>query len=91
MRAVGILAVALATAAAAFAQPAAPTGLEASDSTYTRKTGLSWEHVRGADVYEILRSETGDSATAEVIGATVSIIYYDTSGTAGRSIGRNDQ
>lgn len=63
--------------------PLAPTGLEASDNIYTRKVGLSWEHVRHAVLYEVLRSETNDPAQAVPVGTTASLIFYDKTGTPG--------
>lgn len=67
------------------AQPMAPTGVEASDGVYTRKVGLSWDHVRDAVLYEVLRSESADSAQAVSVGTTASIIFYDPTATAGQT------
>lgn len=65
--------------------PAAPTGLEASDGVYANKVGLSWDHVRDAALYEVLRSETGDSAQAVTAGTTASIIFYDKTAAPGQT------
>lgn len=63
------------------APPPAPTGFEASDSAFGNKVALSWEHVRGAQIYRVYRSATNDPATAESIGVTESVLYADLVGT----------
>ncbi|MDA1237137.1 MAG: hypothetical protein O3A53_20385, partial [Acidobacteria bacterium] len=65
--------------------PAAPTGLEASDGAYANKTGLSWDHVRDALLYEVLRSETSSPAQAVTVDTTASIIYFDRTAVAGQT------
>ena len=59
------------------AVPAAPTGLDASDGSYSNKIALSWEHVRDAQVYRVFRSATNDSSSATAIGTTPSILFTD--------------
>ena len=63
----------------------APTGLEASDGSYSTKVGLSWDHVRGAQSYRIFRHSTNDPSAAVEIGSTSSIIFYDRQGEAGKT------
>jgi cytochrome c peroxidase len=65
--------------------PAPPTGFEASDSAYANKVGLSWDHVRDAVLYEVLRSETSSPAQAVTVDKTASIIFYDRTAVAGRT------
>jgi cytochrome c peroxidase len=54
-----------------------PTGLEASDGSYSDKIGLSWDHVRDAITYRIFRSAANDPASAVNVGTTPSLIFYD--------------
>ena len=69
---------------AVLAQPLAPpTGLVASDGAYSTKVGLAWEHVRDAQLYRVFRSGTDDPATAQSIGTTPSILFYDRGTAAG--------
>ena len=42
----------------------APTGVTASDNAYSTKVGVSWDAVRGAAAYRILRGAANDSASA---------------------------
>lgn len=63
---------------------APPTGLEASDGDYSTKVGLSWEHVRDAVTYRIFRSASDDPATAQPVGQTASIIFYDPTAAIGQ-------
>lgn len=72
-----LFAILIALPSAAQTPLSAPTGLEASDGDYSTKVGLSWEHVRGATSYRILRAESEDSTVAVEIGSTASIIFYD--------------
>ena len=65
--------------------PAPPTGLEASDGVYANKTGLSWDHVRDAVLYEVLRSPTSNPAQAVTVDTTASIIFYDRTAVAGQT------
>ena len=65
--------------------PAAPTGLEATDGVYANKTGLSWDHVRDAVLYEVLRSPTSSPAQAVTVDTTASIIFYDKTAAAGQT------
>jgi uncharacterized protein (TIGR03437 family) len=60
------------------AVPDAPTGLEASDGSYTTRIALSWEHVRDATLYRVFRNTTNDPATATDIGTTASITFNST-------------
>ena len=55
----------------------APTGVEASDGAYATKVGICWDHIRNATTYEVFRGTTDDAASATSVGATASIIFYD--------------
>ena len=63
------------------AVPVAPTGFEASDGATPFEIGLSWEHVRGAELYRIFRSTSNDFSSALSIGITESIVYKDSTGS----------
>ena len=64
---------------------AAPTGLEASDGAYSTKVGLAWEHVRDALNYRVLRAGVNDPASAVLVGATPSIIFFDETAVPGET------
>ncbi len=51
---------------------ATPTGLSASDGTFTGKVALAWLAAPGAASYRILRAMTNDSASAATIAVAVS-------------------
>jgi|GEM_PF-260235 len=74
----------IAPALLAQAPLAPPTGLEASDGDYSTKVGMSWEHVRDAKLYRIFRSAGDDPATAQAVGETASIIFYDPTAVIGQ-------
>ena len=63
--------------------PAAPTGLTATDGTYTDKVTVSWSAVSGATSYKVYRNTTSDSGTATQIGTPTPTTYNDTTATAG--------
>ncbi len=82
MQRISLAALLIACAAALSAQSGGlprPTGVEASDGAYSDKVGVSWDHVRNATMYEVLRGDTNDPAAAQSVGATASIIFYDAS------------
>lgn len=62
----------------------APTRLAASDGTYNSKVGLNWDHVRGATVYRIFRSDTNDPSGATPVGTSPINYFFDNSATAGQ-------
>ena len=65
--------------------PPVPTGLTASDGTYTNKVSLSWNDVVGDGGYQVYRSTVNNSATAAwlgLVGANVTN-FNDTSATPG--------
>jgi hypothetical protein len=56
----------------------APTGLTASDGTYTTHVALSWTAVVGASGYQIWRNTQIDTSTATQIGTSTAASYNDT-------------
>src|SRR5216684_5254615 len=63
----------------------APTSVLASDNSYSTKVGVSWDTVRGANLYRIFRNAVNDAASAVVVGTTVEGAFFDPSGAAGQS------
>ncbi len=78
---IAVVAFALPLAAAV---PVAPTGIEASDASYSNRIAVSWEHVRDAQLYRIFRNSGNDVSTATSVGTTESVIFNDTA-TPGQS------
>jgi cytochrome c peroxidase len=58
-----------------------PTTLNASDSAYSNKVGLSWDAIRNATSYRIFRNTSNDSASAVDIGSTAAATFFDTTCT----------
>ncbi len=56
----------------------APTGLSATDGTYTSHVALSWTAVTGASSYEIWRNTEINTATATQIATSAAASYNDT-------------
>ncbi len=63
----------------------APTGVAASEGSYTNKIAVSWDAMRGATRYQVYRNTTNDAATATSVGTTVEGIFFDTTALAGQS------
>jgi cytochrome c peroxidase len=63
---------------------AAPTGVIASDGSYSDKVGLNWNAVRGATSYRIFRSTSNDSSTAISVGTTVQPYFFDPTAVVGQ-------
>jgi cytochrome c peroxidase len=63
----------------------APGGVAASDNSYSTKVGVTWEAVRGATSYRILRNTTGDAGTAVSLGTTAADAFFDTTATPGQT------
>lgn len=61
-----------------------PTGVTASNGSYTTKIGINWDPMRGATSYRIFRNSTNDSSSATEIGATEAPYFFDT--TAAQNI-----
>jgi cytochrome c peroxidase len=56
----------------------APNGVDASDAQYADKIRVSWETVRGANLYRIYRSATNNQASATDAGTTAANYFFDT-------------
>ncbi|MHA2641797.1 MAG: BACON domain-containing protein, partial [bacterium JZ-2024 1] len=64
--------------------PQAPTGVSASDGSFTDKVQVSWNAVSGATSYKILRATASDGPFSE-IATSSSTSYDDTSADAGKN------
>ena len=62
--------------------PAAPTGVLASDGTYTDKVRVTWNASTGATSYEVYRA-TSSGGTKTMIGTPSTTSYDDTSAAVG--------
>jgi hypothetical protein len=63
--------------------PSTPTGVSATDGTYTDKVPVSWSASSGATSYEIWRYTSNNSGSASKIADDSSSPYDDTSAVAG--------
>lgn len=54
-----------------------PTGVTASNGSYTTKIGINWDTVRNATTYRIFRNTTNNPATAASIGTTAAPFFFD--------------
>lgn len=57
-----------------------PTGVAASDGSYALKVGITWDAIRNATAYRILRNTSNDAASAISLGTTAAASFFD--GTA---------
>ncbi|MFC1461528.1 C1 family peptidase [Verrucomicrobiota bacterium] len=60
----------------------APTGVSASDGTYTNKIQVTWSAVSGATSYEIWRNTSDSSGSAASLATAAATSYDDTSAAA---------
>lgn len=65
------------------APPSVPTGVTASDGTYTDKVRITWNAVSEATGYEVWRNSINSTSTANSIASTINVTYDDTIATAG--------
>lgn len=67
--------------------PAAPTGVSASDGTFSDGVHVTWAAPTGATAYEVWRNTTNSSSSATKISATdvTTTTYTDTTATAGKT------
>src|SRR3712207_2856685 len=63
----------------------APTGIVASDGSYSTKVGISWDTIRGATAYMIFRSTVNNLANAESLGTTAAPFFFDSNAVAGQT------
>ncbi|MFH0879546.1 MAG: pre-peptidase C-terminal domain-containing protein, partial [Lentisphaerota bacterium] len=64
--------------------PSAPTGVTASDGTYTDKVRLTWMGVTNASGYGIYRSTSSSTSSAAFVAGSATTNYDDTSATVGQ-------
>ncbi|MGI6087130.1 MAG: fibronectin type III domain-containing protein [Kiritimatiellia bacterium] len=62
--------------------PAAPSGVSASDGTFTNKIRITWNAVNFATGYQLWRHTADNSAAATEIGSTTGTTYDDTTTVA---------
>src|SRR5215207_4776726 len=62
----------------------APAGVVASDNSYSTKVGVTWEAVRGATSYRVLRHATNDPGAAVSLGTTAANSFFDTAAAPGQ-------
>lgn len=60
-----------------------PTNVQASDGTSETEVVVSWSAVSSASSYQIWRSDTNDTASAALLGSSVTTTYNDTTVTLG--------
>ena len=63
----------------------APTGVAASDGTYSTKVTVTWLAVGTATSYSIYRSTSSDVSTATLLGTSVTTTYDDSTTTIGQT------
>jgi cytochrome c peroxidase len=63
----------------------APTGVSASDGSYSTKIGIRWDTIRNATSYRIFRNTTNNSATATEIGTTPANSFFDAGAAQGQT------
>ena len=63
----------------------APTGVEASDNSYSNKVGIHWDAIRDATNYRIFRNTTNNNGSATDVGTTPANYFFDTTATAGQT------
>jgi len=59
-----------------------PSGLAASDGTYTNKVRVAWNLVTGAGMYEVWRNTINSIGYAAILSTTTNLNYDDTNVTA---------
>ncbi len=57
----------------------APTGVSASNGSYTTKIGINWDPIRGATSYRIFRNTTNNPNGAVDVGVTAAPYFFDAS------------
>jgi cytochrome c peroxidase len=62
-----------------------PNEVTASDNAYSTKVGISWDAVRGANLYRVFRNTVNDAAAATVVGTTAEATFFDPTGQAGQT------
>ncbi|MEP7009399.1 MAG: M12 family metallo-peptidase [Acidobacteriota bacterium] len=67
----------------AVAPPEAPTGVSATDGTYTDRVWITWNAVSGATTYSVFRATSTSGAKTTIATSLTSASFDDTSGAAG--------
>lgn len=62
-----------------------PVDVIASDNIYSTKVGITWDAVRDATSYRVLRNTVNDFASATSLGTTAANSFFDTTGVAGQT------
>ena len=70
------------TTAASVTVPSAPTGVSATDGTYSDKVRVTWNPVSGA-TYEVWRGTSSSTSSASKLGDASSTTYDNTTATPG--------
>lgn len=70
---------------AAHGQLYAPHSVAASDGWYASRVSVTWDAVRGASLYRVLRNSVNDVNTAVSIGTTPDWRFFDTTATPGQT------
>ena len=78
-----VMAVLCQSVAASAAPPPAPTGVAASDGTFTNKVLVSWKASSGAAAYEVWRGASNKTNAAGLLGEAAATSYADTTAVAG--------
>ncbi len=73
----GVSTLSLSTAGGRAGPPSAASDFSVSDGTLTDRVQISWNAVRGATQYAILRSTSSDSSTAVEVGRTTGTVFDD--------------
>lgn len=63
--------------------PSVPTGLAASDGTYSDRVRVTWNQAPGASTYTLYRSQSSGSIGSAILSNSPSTSYDDTSAVAG--------
>ena len=61
----------------------APTGVAATDGTYTDQVQVSWNYVTGATIYEVWRNTSNNTGSAAVIASPTTSPFSDTTASIG--------
>jgi hypothetical protein len=63
--------------------PSAPTGVSATDGTYTDKIHVKWNSVSGATAYEVWRNTSNSSGSASKLGDFTTLSFDESGATTG--------
>ncbi len=63
----------------------APTGIIASDGSYSEKIGVMWNVVRGATTYRVFRNTVNNSSTATDVSNTPAGYFFDSTAVANQN------